>query len=199
MLITQNKIIIRILSISILFVYILTSCNNKKSEIVDQPLDRELVPSMEDDSVTMFISDSGIIRYKVLTNNWQIFDGAKDPYWYFPQGLYVERFGPTFIPEATIKADTAWSYTLRKIWRLKGHVFIRNIKNETFSTEELFWDEKEQRVYSDKYIEIDQPEKLKLKGFGFESNMNMTQYRIFRPHDTDLYVNENQENESNNQ
>lgn len=199
MLIVKNKLQVRMLIISILILYILISCNNEKKEVIDQPFDREIIPSIEDDSVTMFISDSGVIRYKVLTDKWQIFDGAKDPHWFFPEGLYIERFNPLFMTEATIKADTAWNYTLRKTWRLKGNVFIKNIKNETFNTEELFWDEKVQKIYSDKYIEIKRPNKLELKGFGFESNTNMTEYKIFRPHDTNLYVNENEKSESDPQ
>ncbi|SHF40422.1 LPS export ABC transporter periplasmic protein LptC [Dysgonomonas macrotermitis] len=189
----QSIIAIRILIAGILMLYFVTSCGNEKQELVDQPLDRETMPAIHDDSVTMFISDSGIIRYKVLTKDWQIFDTSKDPHWYFPKGLYVERFDSTYQTLATLKADTAWNFTQRRLWRLKGHVFIRNTKDETFSTEELFWDERLQKVYSDKYIEINRPEKLMLKGIGFESNMSMTQYRIFKPHDTNVFVNETSE------
>lgn len=189
----QYKTGIRILSISILMLYFVTSCENNKQEIIDEPLDREKTPSVRDDSVTMLISDSGVIRYKVITQDWQIFDSSKDPHWYFPKGLYVERFDSTFHAEATLKADTAWNFTQRRLWQLKGHVFMKNTKGETFSTEELFWDERQQKVYSDKYIEINRPEKMILKGTGFESNMNMTQYRIFRPDNTNLYFDEEKE------
>lgn len=51
-----------------------------------------------------------------------------------------------------------------------------------FLSDELFWDQKEERVYSDKYIQIKRGE-TELKGYGFESNQEMTEYRIFRPHD----------------
>lgn len=189
----QYKTGVRILSISILMLYFVTSCENNKQEIIDEPLDREKTPSVRDDSVTMLISDSGVIRYKVITQDWQIFDSSKDPHWYFPKGLYVERFDSTFHAEATLKADTAWNFTQRRLWQLKGHVFMKNTKGETFSTEELFWDERQQKVYSDKYIEINRPEKIRLKGTGFESNMNMTQYRIFRPDNTNLYFDEEKE------
>ena len=157
------------------------------------------MPSMRDDSVTMLISDSGLIKYKLITKNWEFFENAKDPHWYFPEGIYLEQFDTSFQKQIPIKADTAWNFTLRKLWKLKGHVFIENIQDETFSTDELFWDEKEQKVYSDKYIEINRPEKLMLKGIGFESNLNMTQYRIFRPHDTDIYFEDNQNTESQSQ
>lgn len=197
--IKKYKPSIRILSISILILGFLISCGNDKKEYVNAPLDNETMPSMRDDSVTMLISDSGLIKYKLITKNWEFFENAKDPHWYFPEGIYLEQFDTSFQKQVTIKADTAWHFTLRKLWKLKGHVFIENIQDETFSTDELFWDEKEQKVYSDKYIEINRPEKLMLKGIGFESNLNMTQYRIFRPHDTDIYFEDNQNTESQSQ
>ena len=62
-----------------------------------------------------------------------------------------------------------------------------------FLSDELFWDQKEEKVYSDKYIEIKRGE-TELKGYGFESNQEMTEYRIFRPHDGRIPFKE--ENES---
>lgn len=188
----KNRTNIRVLTISILIFCFLIGCGSKDKELVDMQFDRETVPLMTGDSITMLISDSGIIRHKVVTPEWQSFDGS-DPYDYFPQGIYYEQFDSLLNKQVTLVADTAWNYTRRKLWRLKGNVFISNIQNETFKTEEVFWDEKEQKIYSDKYIEINRPQKLILKGFGFESNQNMTQYRIFRPHDTNIYVEENKQ------
>ena len=189
---------IKILLIGILILCFFASCGSDKKEYVNAPLDNETMPSMRDDSVTMLISDSGLIKYKLITKDWEFFENAKDPHWYFPEGIYVEQFDTSFHKQTSLKADTAWNFTLRKLWRLKGNVFIENIQGETFSTDELFWDEKEQKFYSDKYIEINRPEKLMLKGIGFESNTSMTQYRIFRPHDTNIYFQDNQNAEQQN-
>lgn len=184
----NSKKYIRILVSSILILYIFVSCGNNNQEYIDLPFDKETMPTVEDDSVTMMISDSGIIRYKVITKEWLAFDRASDPHWYFPKGIYVEQFDTTFVKQASIKADTAWNYVNRRLWHLKGNVFMKNIKEETFKTDELFWNEKEQKIYSDKYIEIYRPDKLTLQGIGFESNMDMTRYKIFRPFDSDFIV-----------
>ena len=163
-----------------LFLY--GACSSNDKELVDINYDPETTPSMNTDSVITLISDSGITRYKLETENWQVFDKAKDPYWYFPKGIYLERFDSLFQVEATILADSAWNYTDKQLWRLKGNVDIRNMDGEMFLSDELFWDQKNDKVYSDKYIEIKQDE-TELKGYGFESNQEMTEYRIFRPHD----------------
>jgi len=79
-------------------------------------------------------------------------------------------------------ADTAWNYVDKQLWKLKGNVDAQNMAGEKFFSDELFWDQRQQRIYSDKYIEILKGE-TELKGYGFESNQEMTEYRIFRPHD----------------
>ena len=185
-----NNITIVFLAIVMLFLY--TACSNKDVDLVDIKFDPETTPSMNTDSVTMLISDSGITRYKLVADNWKVFDKAKDPYWFFPQGIYLERFDSIFQVEAKIKADSAWNYTDKKLWRLKGHVDIRNMVGEAFLSDELFWDQKAKKVYSDKYIEIKRGE-TELKGYGFESNQEMTDYRIFKPHDGKIPFKEQEE------
>jgi hypothetical protein len=42
----------------------------------------------------------------------------------------------------------------------------------------LFWNQKEEKIYTDKYIRIQEEDKI-ITGIGFESNQDMTQYKIF--------------------
>ena len=55
---------------------------------------------------------------------------------------------------------------------------VENLEGKKFETSLLFWDQKEEKVYSDKYIRIQEDDKI-ITGIGFESNQNMTQYKIF--------------------
>lgn len=169
----------------------LVSCGKKQEDLVDVKFDPEITPSMVTDSVTTLISDSGMTRYKLIADTWQIFDKAKDPFWYFPEGIFLERFDENLETEATILADTAWNFTNKKLWRLKGNVEITNLEGDEFRSDELFWDQGTAKVYSDKYIEIKRGA-LELKGYGFESNQEMTDYRIFRPHDGKLPIEEDE-------
>ena len=189
----KNIIVLGVLLMLIAFI----GCGEAKKEYTDTPFDKEKLPSMSVDSVVELISDSGLIRYKLITKTWLFFDNAADPYWYFPDGLYVEQFDTSFQIQATLKADTAWNYTQRKVWKLAGNVFVRNSKDETFESDELFWDERIGKVYSDKYMKITQPGELILHGRdGFESNQQMTQYRVFGPYDGEITVKENAANKT---
>lgn len=161
------------------------SCKDKNESLVAFEYNPEEVPSMITNEVTTYISESGITRYKLIADVWMVYDKAEEPYWYFPEGLHVEIFTSDFETETTVEADTAWRYIEKDLWRLKKNVHVENIEGEQFDSDELYWDQKNGRVYSEAYIEI-QRENSQIRGYGFESNEQMTDYRIFKPHDGKL-------------
>ncbi|MBB4035984.1 LPS export ABC transporter protein LptC [Dysgonomonas hofstadii] len=180
--------------------FFFAACKSDKKSSVGMTYDPEIIPSMNTDSVSMLISDSGLIRYKMIAKTWEVFDQAKDPYWYYPDGLYLEQFDTTFNVVVTVQSDTAWNYEKKKLWRLKGNVFVRNSVGETFSSDELYWDQQKEKIYSDKYVEVDRPEKGILRGKGgFEANQQMTEYQFKKVGRSDkggtlLYFNEDSQN-----
>ena len=94
------------------------------------------------------------------------------------KGVYLEKFDSLFHIDASIKADTAYYYEKKKLWELRSNVHIRSQRGDKFDTDLLFWDEKQERVYSDKFIRIEQEDKI-ITGYGFESNQQMTEYQIY--------------------
>ena len=162
----------------LLFSVTLFSCNQEVNEVVEVSSDPEISYTMKATQVNTLISDSGITRYRVKAKEWLVFGNAKEPHSYFPEGIYVEKFDTTFHTEASIKADTAYYFDKKGLWRLIGNVEVESLQGERFNTSELFWDQKAEKVYSDKYIRIQQKEQI-ITGVGFESNQNMTRYRIF--------------------
>lgn len=154
------------------------ACSGDKSHLADAITERDSLPSMKTLGVTTLISDSGITRYKIVTALWEIYDKKDPPYWAFEKGVYLEKFDSLFHIDASIKADTAYYYEKKKLWELRGNVHIRSQKGDKFNTQLLFWDEKAERVYSDKFIQIEQEDKI-ITGYGFESNQQMTEYQIY--------------------
>jgi LPS export ABC transporter protein LptC len=128
-------------------------------------------------NVETLISDSGVIRYRMKTPEWLIYDRLQPSRWTFVKGIYLEQFDSKHKVEASIKADTAYYYDKQRLWELRGHVDIHNRKGEKFNTEELFWNQSTEKVYSDKFIRIEQPERI-ITGHGFDSNQQMTVYTI---------------------
>lgn len=153
------------------------ACSGKDKNLAEAITERDSLPSMRSLGVTTLISDSGITRYKIITEEWTVFDKKDPPYWAFEKGVYLEKFDSLFRIDASIKADTAYYYEKKKLWELRSNVSIRNLKGDKFDTELLFWDEKKEEIYSDKYIRIEQEDKT-ITGYGFESNQELTEYQI---------------------
>ena len=162
----------------LLFSVTLFSCNQEVKEVVEVSSDPEKSYTMKATQVNTLISDSGITRYRVKAKEWLVFGNAKEPHSYFPEGIYVEKFDTLFQTEASIEADTAYYFEKKGLWKLIGNVDVESLQGERFETSLLYWDQKEEKVYSDKYIRIEQEDKI-ITGVGFESNQNMTQYKIF--------------------
>lgn len=139
---------------------------------------KDSLPDMKTTGVTTLISDSGTIRYKIITEEWLIYNQRNPPFWAFEKGIYLEKFDSVFHVDASIKADTAYYYEPKKLWELRGNVHIQNQQGDKFDTELLFWDQTKEKIYSDKYIRIEQIDKI-LTGYGFESNQQLTAYQIF--------------------
>ena len=153
------------------------SCSGNRKNLADAISENDTLPTMSSLGVTTLISDSGITRYKIVTEEWVINDKKNPPYWAFEKGVYLEKFDTLFHIDASIKADTAYYYEKKKLWELRSNVQIQSQRGDKFETELLFWNEKEEKVYSDKYIRISQEDKI-ITGYGFESDQNLTEYQI---------------------
>ena len=164
----------------VMFIFLSVACSGRKKIVGEAITERDSLPIMETKGVSTLISDSGIIRYRLQAEDWRVFDKKKPPYWAFEEGVYLETFDTLFQMEANIKADTAYYYEKQKLWKLIGNVVIRNLKGEKFNTELLYWDQNTEKVYSDRFIRIEQPDRI-ITGRGFDSNQQMTKYTIHKP------------------
>lgn len=163
---------------AIVMLLLFSSCGGKKKAMGDAITERDSLPVMQTLGVTTFISDSGVTRYKVDTEEWLVYDRKIPSYWAFEKGVYLEQFDSIFHVEASIKADTAYYYDKEKLWKLIGHVDIQNRIGERFNTELLYWNQATKKVYTDRFIRIQQPERI-IHSYGFDSNEQFTQY-VFR-------------------
>lgn len=156
------------------------ACSGDNKNLAEAITERDSLPTMKTLGVTTLISDSGITRYKIITEEWEIYDKKNPPYWAFEKGVYLEKFDSLFHIDASIKADTAYYYEKKKLWELRSNVHIRNLQGDKFDTQHLFWDEAKEQIYSDKPIRIEQADKSIINGqYGFKSNQQLTEYEIY--------------------
>lgn len=154
-------------------------CREEEKEMVPGKVDPETTPTMTTTDVLTLISDSGIMRYRIITPLWLMYEEASEPKWRFPNGLKLEQFDSKFKVNASIESDSATYFKDRQLWRLDGYVDIKNLQGEKFLTQQLFWDQRRQKIYSDSFIHIERSGRV-IEGYGFESNETMTDYHVLR-------------------
>ena len=155
----------------------LHSCSKDEKKTGPEIGVRDSLPWLKSKGVSTLISDSGIIRYKLISEEWFLYDKKDPSFWSFEKGLFIEKFNPQFHVEAFISCDTAYFFDKLQIWELHGRVFVKNMKGETFRTSLLYWNQSNHTVYSPAYMEID-GETQALSGYNFRSNEQMTDYLI---------------------
>ena len=180
--------IVNKLTVFLLLALLLASCSGRDKHLGEAITERDSLPVMDTRGVTTLISDSGLIRYRIKTEEWKVFDRKNPSHWAFEKGVYLEKFDTLFQIEASIEADTAYFYDKEELWKLMGNVHIQNLKGEKFDTDLLYWDQRKGRVWSDQFIRIEQPDRI-ATGHGFESNQEMTAYTI-RKSEAIFYVDE---------
>lgn len=155
----------------------LFACNDAKEHTAPAIRECDSVPMMTSYGVNTMISDSGIMRYRIIAERWEVNENVTPPRWIFRRGLFLEQFDEKYHVETFIQADTAHYYTVQKLWHLWGNVRIKTTDGLQFSSEELYWDQDRHELYSNKFSHLITPER-ELQGTYFSSDERMMHYKV---------------------
>lgn len=140
---------------------------------------RDSLPVMVSYGVTKLISDSGITRYRILTEEWKVFDKTRPPRQEFVKGVFLQRFDDQMRPNLYITADTAYWYD-QNLWKLRGRVRVKNKENGTlYTSQELFWDMGKHEFYSRVPMRITTPDR-DIQGIRFRSDEHLSRYEVIQ-------------------
>ena len=153
---------------------LLWGCGSDNTPLIPQ-IDRTEWPSVKAENIQTIVSDSGIVKFKVNAPLYEVFDKVKEPYWDFKKGLKLQRYDAQNQVDSEIECNYARYFEETKLWQLEDKVVATNINNETFETELLFWDQKAEKLYTDKMVRITKKDE-QIICYGFESNQNFTIY-----------------------
>ena len=153
------------------------SCEEAQEHTAAAIYDRDSVSMMVSYGVNTLISDSGIIKYKIVTERWDVNTIKQPTRWTFEKGVFFEQFDQNFHVEAYVQADTAWYYDQQKLWHLRGRVRIRNVNGLIYQSEELYWDGLKHELYSNVFSRVTTPERT-LQGTYFRSDEQMRHYTV---------------------
>ena len=153
------------------------SCSEAQEHTAGAINPEDSVSMMTSYGVNTLISDSGVIKYKIVTERWDVNTVRRPSRWTFEKGIFLEQFDEKFHVEGYINADTAWYYDQQKLWELRGRVHIRNVNGLIFDSEELFWDGIRHEFYSNKFSKVVTPERT-MQGTRFRSDEHMMHYEV---------------------
>ncbi len=123
-------------------------------------------------------SDSGTVKAKVVADKILEFDnGNKD----LPSGVYLEFFNSLGQISGTMKADHAVYTKEDELWRAWDNVILNNISSgERLNTEELFWDPQNEKVFTEKFVQISTKDQV-LLGKGLMADQDFSSWQITKP------------------
>ena len=153
------------------------SCNQAHEHVADAINPQDSASMMTSYGVNTLISDSGVIKYRIVTERWDVNTVKNPSRWEFMKGVFFEQFDEHFHVQAYIQADTAWYFDQQRLWKLRGRVNIRNVNGLEYTSEELFWDGLRHEFYSTEFSRIVTPERT-LEGSYFRSDESMSHYLV---------------------
>lgn len=166
-----------ILSSFVMLVLFFASCEEQKEHTAPAVFPRDSASVMTSYGVNTLISDSGIIKYRIVTERWDVNTVKNPSRWTFEKGVFLEQFDEKFHVQSYIQCDTAYYFDQMKLWELRGRVRILTKDGLRFSSEQLFWDENKHELYSHVFSRLVTPDR-RLQGSYFRSDEKMTRYFV---------------------
>ena len=156
-----------------------SACDNGAPPSGSAVRNRDSLPVMVTYGVSKLISDSGVVRYKIISEEWLVFDRTHPPRQEFRKGVLLQRYDDRLNVDLYITADTAYWYN-QSLWELRGRVRVRNLSDQViYTSEQLYWDNETHEFYSHVPMHIVTPDR-DLRGDRFRSDERLTRYEVKR-------------------
>ena len=110
--------------IGVIVSWVLAACQNPVEHTAPAIHDRDSVAMMTSYGVNTLISDSGVIKYRIVTERWEVNTNRVPSRWIFDKGMLLEQFDEKFHIDSYIQCDTAYYFDQERVWKLYGRVRI---------------------------------------------------------------------------
>ena len=162
--------------------FVVYSCKGKIAEADSVNLGETPVQSVDD----MFIvqTENSIIQLRAEAPLMERYENDTLSYELFPKGISVFGYTEEGLLETEIIADNARHLSHkdgRETWEAFGNVVVKNLINqETMETDTLYWDQKNEKIYTHCYVRIYSPDGF-AQGYGMESDQRARHTELFNP------------------
>lgn len=169
------------ISVALLFAgsaILLISC---EQGVDNDPQDVKTLMTQQSDTLTLLTSENGMKAYRFYAPLMERYEFASEPYMEFRKGVSIETYqDSTQIVESTLIADYAIFLEVQKIWEAKGNVVATNANGQILETQQLFWNQKTHKIYSNVDSKVTQGSDV-IVGIGFESDESFNDFTFRRP------------------
>jgi len=154
------------------------SCENDIATI--KALNEDLnMPMQTGSNVEITYTDSGLIKVRLMAPELKRFSRENDPYYEFPKGLKVMFYQHDGKVESHIEADYALFFEKQELWEARNNVVAKNERTrEQLFTEHIFWNQKEETIYSDQFTKIINADGTFYGEKGFEARQDLSKWKL---------------------
>ena len=151
--------------------FVVYSCKGKLGEAEDLVLSETPTQVVAD----MFLqqTENGMVKMRAEAPRMEKYERDTLDFEMFPDGFFVYGFDETGKLETEIVADNARHMKYddgRESWEAFGNVVVKNLINqEVMETDTLYWDQKNERIYTHCYVRMYSPDGF-MQGYGMESD-----------------------------
>jgi LPS export ABC transporter protein LptC len=126
-------------------------------------------------NITMFHSDSAIVRTKLMGDKQLEFANGD---FEFPEGIEIHFFEKDGEISSTIQADRGYFDRKTNLYRGEGDVRVNNLeKEQKLNSEELFWDPDKKIIYTEKFVTVQEKGRI-INGTGLEADEGFNEYQF---------------------
>ena len=164
-------------ALALLAILAVAACSKERVETKSLNVNIDSLYTARMIKLNTLISDSGMIRYRMIAPVLLIYERPERNEWVFPQGLILRPYDTVSGNKVFIKADSAIRSTATEEWELIGHVQVQGPEGQRLNTHRLFWQRDQRRLYShDTTYFFTQGREL--RGSSFEATDDLSRYQI---------------------
>ena len=130
--------------------------------------------------VEILYSDSAVVRVRVTGPLLHNYNDRENPRQEFPSGVKIDFLEPNLSVRSTLTAKTATRYQEKGQIIARDSVILVSAKQERLETEELIWNEKTAKIYTEKFVKVSKPGEI-IYGYGLEAEQDFSYWKITVP------------------
>jgi LPS export ABC transporter protein LptC len=177
----KNIITFSVKSIIVIFFAIMLFACENSMKTINSISNSDTLPAESARDIEVIYSDSGKTLIKLIAPKLDRYQKKDEPYMEFPEGLKLLFYDSAMKVKTQLTANYGISWENKKLMEVKNNVVITDFeKTETLNTEQIIWNQKTRKIYSEVFVKRTTPDGV-LYGDGFDADESLKTYKLRNP------------------